>query len=193
MMIMVLLLMAAASASSTNEAEKPSTATCKFPGAPGAIASNLTCAPLGAAFAPASVSVTAVNVRAGVYTDVTTFSYSDAPATWPDAPNSHLPGRRTKVAAADIRDWRQPCCAADGTCTCGAGPQGGGGLASITIANNIKKAMAIVDAAGAAGADVVQLPEEFKYSWVTTDHAECPHSGAPVPAIHTSDHKAASR
>ena len=34
---------------------------------------------------------------------------------WPDAPNRDKPGRRVLVAAADIRDWKQPWCFANGT------------------------------------------------------------------------------
>ena len=86
------------------------------------------------------------------------------------------------VAAADIRDWEQPWCYRNGTCA-SRGPQGvaGGGPSAITIANNVKRGLAIVDEAGAKGADVVQLPEEWKYSWVTNDRQQCPHSVCAEP------------
>ena len=164
--------------------------SCSFPARAGAgpggassLSGNITCAPLGGAYAPATISVTATAAEmapaGGVYTDVTTFSYADAPAAWPGAPNRQLPGRRVKVAAADVRDWFTPCCSMDGTCACTKGPQGSN--KNVTIANNMQRALAIVDAAGAAGMDVVQLPEEFKYSWVTTDRAVCPNAVCAEP------------
>jgi hypothetical protein len=149
--------------------------TCSFPDG-GAASGNLSCAPLGATFAPTALTVTATGGDPSrVYTDVVAFAYSDAPSQWPDAPRQHEPGRRVLIAAADIRDWQQPNCFLNGTCS-SVEPAG-----SITIARNMKRALAIVDAAGAKGADVVQLPEEFKYSWVTNDKAECPHSVCAEP------------
>ena len=74
----------------------------------------------------------------------------------------------------------QPWCFANGTCG-SQGPRGAGNRTDATIETNMKRALAIVDAAGAKGADVVQLPEEFKYSWVTTDRAECPFSVCAEP------------
>ena len=150
---------------------------------PGSASSNTSCAPLGASLAPTTLAVTvSSDTPSDVYTDITAFSYADAPLRWPGAPRQDEPGRRVLVAAADIRDWEQPWCFRNGTCA-SRGPQGvaGGGPSAITIANNVKRGLAIVDEAGAKGADVVQLPEEWKYSWVTNDRQQCPHSVCAEP------------
>lgn len=152
-------------------------AGCRWPGT---ATGNTSCAPLGASLAPDSVSVSVTGTPSLVYTDVVPFSYGDAPLHWPKAPHRDEPGRRIKVAAADIRDWNQPWCFKNGTCA-SQGPRGGGSAADVTVAKNMKRALAIVDAAGNAGADVVQLPEEFKYSWVTNDHSMCPQGVCAEP------------
>jgi hypothetical protein len=159
--------------------------SCKYPG--GSASGNISCGVLGGDLAKSSQLSLRLN-RSKVpgsssYTDVQAFEFDDTPLLWPSAPHPSKPGRQVVIAASDIRDWQQPRCFLNGTCK-SQGPLDGGGPA--TVEGNIRRAISIVESAGEHGADVVLLPEEVKYSWVTDDKLECEHYVCAEPLLGTT-------